>query len=367
MRPRFEKDLRSFGQVAKEELEIDQPSKTELDQLSSVVDWHLKRAAENQHTNILKQREIYDIQKEKQKIMNRFKELLTCLDDPKCHQEKREKDRFTKFDKEKNGFIYKDGNGKEQIATLGEIITDMDWGVTYYLDKKSVSRQVTKKYLLERAKYALNDLLDSQIIKSEVAGDITHEYKKLAYEAIKKERQNGGNLSGFVAEKIVKNLLKKMTFDEGLPFEIIEADVFQDVEQKIDFIIRRKEKVRGVGVEAGDKVHDIGIQFSINPNAEEKKKYQVERSKSRLTKEDRIDDIVLVIFPIQTVNHLRHEWNRNGKQSGGPDKLLDKKTAEKIFKNLLKNIFTDEEIETYWEKVSGKFLEVVASSLAEQV
>ncbi|MEK7463178.1 MAG: hypothetical protein AAB621_02350, partial [Patescibacteria group bacterium] len=165
----------------------------------------------------------------------------------------------------------------------------------------------TKKELLE--------LLDYQIIKSEVGGDIAHEHRQKAYQNVESERKSGQTKErwGFISETIVRNFLKKLSIDQDAPFQIREADVFQDVEQKIDFIIHRNQRLRGVDVEVDDKAKDVGIQFSINTREAERKKYQVEKSKKRLKESgESIDDIVLVIFPFL----LPANFVKIGKRSG---------------------------------------------------
>ena len=57
----------------------------------------------------------------------------------------------------------------------------------------------------------------------------------------------GSEQQGIIAEKMVKNFLKKLSMDTDADFEIIDADVYQDVEQKVDFIIHRKNKDKNKG------------------------------------------------------------------------------------------------------------------------
>jgi hypothetical protein len=152
-----------------------------------------------------------------------------------------------------------------------------------------------------------------------------------------------------------------------LPFEIREADLFQDVEQKIDFIIRRKEVSRGVEVSTSDKYMDIGVQFSINPEAYQKKQKQVEKSKERLIAEkSQIQDIMLVCFPLKFISALRGQWESAGKPSGGPAMFLTQKEAYTIFSNLLMGVFTNEEINNFWEKAKHIFKRGGQSLMADE-
>ncbi|MCX6741234.1 MAG: hypothetical protein NTY61_02440 [Candidatus Parcubacteria bacterium] len=121
MRPRFEKDLKAFAEVAKDESRLEVGSSGGLDDLATVLNWHLEKAAERQHTNLETQKTIYDIQKKKQQIMQHLKEQLACLENPECQIEKMANGRSTQFDETLNFFKYADDNGKEKIASFGEL------------------------------------------------------------------------------------------------------------------------------------------------------------------------------------------------------------------------------------------------------
>lgn len=363
MRQRFEVDLRNINEVAKDDLKLEADSEKDNDEekiknISDVLNWHLVKIAEKQHTDVDVQREIYEIQKNKQEIMQKLKKDLSCVDDPDCNIEGENKNRTAYYDNEKNFFVYTDDNGEKWLATFGEIVTDMNWGIVYDLDKKTTSRKFLKKYLVERAKKEIFELLDSQIIKSEISGDFSDHFKKKAYNALRYEKMTGviNERWGFISEKMVKSFLVKLSLDIDLPFTIKEADVFQDVEQKIDFIIHRKTKNRGVGVETKEDVRDIGVQFTVNPMAREKKITQVNKSVQTLrSNNENIQDIALVIFPLNMAVDLKNAWEESGRPSGGPDRYIEKKQAQFLFKTLLKDIFNPEEISEYWEKVEKNF------------
>ncbi len=331
------------------------------DNLSVILDWHFEKAAERQHTNKDVQKEIYDLQKRKQEIMARLKAQLACLDNPECQVEAEPGARPATYNPEENNFLYFDDKGDDRNATFGEIIADIEWEVYYDLDR-SAPRAMQKRYLTECAKGKLRELLDIQIIKSEVAGDLIDPVKKNTYEIVRADREAGRDKlsGGFIAEGIVKSLLKKISIDrKDLPFEIYEGDVFQDVEQKIDFIIHLKERRRGVDVEANDNTEDIGIQFTTDALAEERKKKQIEKSKQRLaTEHERIQDIALVIFPIKQVKILKDKWVKRGRVAGGPSKLLNRDSAGKLFRGLLNGLIPQDEIEAEWQKVQSDFREV---------
>lgn len=298
--------MRNFSEVAKDELK--KPPGEELGDLSKVVDWHLDKAAEKYKNSSEVQRKIYDLQKEKQKIMERLKSDLACLDNPECDFERQEGERQTGFDSETKTFDYYDDLSQDQTATFGEILTDMDLGVNYHLDKKSVPRTMLKKYLIERAKKELFRVLNLQIIeggdKVNPMAALRWKYKT-PYSKIQNLKIEHQATRGFIAEVLVENFLKQLSIDNDLPFEIKEADVSQDVEQKIDFIICRKEKQRGVGAEADEAKKSIGIQFTVLKRKRSHKIKQVDEAKKALIAEGgHIQDIILVSVPLKAINGI---------------------------------------------------------------
>ena len=366
MRRRLEDDLRMFGELAKQEQEEieskkeeqpDQPGlDDELSSLAGAVDWHLSRAAKRQHTKLDTQQEIFDIQKTKQEVMNRLRERMACLDDPDCEPDHAKGSRSVEFDEGSKEFIH-----QGEPVSFSEIVTDLEWGIDYDLGKNDKARLATRKYYLEQAKDNLRDLLDQQITRSEVGSRDVHVWKKEAYQHHEEDRESGVDLkkSGIIAEKMVKNILKKASLDDDrLPFEVLDADIYQDVEEKIDFVIRHKERTRGVNVDAKDEVRDIAIQFSINPNAEFKKRKQVRRAKRQLMNRGDMDDLVLVVLPINFVQDLRRQWERDGRPAGGPDKLMNQAQAKELFRGVMKDVMPKKELNDTWSKVASRFSKV---------
>lgn len=370
MRERFEGALRAFSEDIKKLEELDKKDKTnengavnlELEILSEKIDGHLKKAADIQHTgkDLEVQKEIFDIQKKKQGIMKRLEDQISCLYNPECVMQKMEGDRDAVFDEKSGYFKYTDSKGNRgRSATFGEIMTDIDWGVTYSLDKITTPPRILKKYLVERARKELQNLLDLQIIKSETNRmELQGTFVQEAYLNVESGRESGESkeMGGFISETMVKNFLKKLSIDSNLPFTIKDADVFQDVNQKIDFIIHIKERARGVGVLASEKAEYIGVQFTINADAEAHKREQINRSVNQLrNRNDIVQDIALVVFPLRIARKLKSDWEYGGKPSGGPDRNLDIKTAEELFGKLLEDIFEPDEISKYWDKVKRNF------------
>jgi len=350
MRPSFETQLRQMNEIAKDKAKPDN-TEEQRKKMDIVLDYQIEKAAERFGTPEKTQATIFKLQKRKQKIMARLKEQLAEIDNP--------------FEKENiaegaNHVTYKDGqflSGRQEI-TLGELLTDGEWGLDYHLDPASVPRVVRKKYLIEQAKQEIMDLLDRQIVTNESQSKSIDELKKEGYvRMIASENQEQ---SGKYAEKMVKNLLKKISIDQNLDIEVIDADAYQDMELKIDFIIKRKMAARGVNVETNDEDR-IGIQFTStdSPEVVQKKERQIRQAKKRLGREEKIQDIALVSIPLRQIQAMVQEWKRNH-LPGGPDKLWNAGTRAEIFSKVMQNFLTGEEIAQCVAKIQLKPLRAAA-------
>jgi len=244
---------------------------------------------------------------------------------------------------------------KEMAITFGEVLTDLDWEIEYQFDPASVPRDFRKQYLVEQAKHKLKKLLDRQITRHEKDSKKIDELRRKAYTGLFEEQRDNRETKGHLAEKMVRNFLKKIAIDLNLSLEVFEADVHQDVEDKIDFVLRRRSYDRGVKVEEGEVKQDLGIQFTIDMriDTEFRKRKQLERAK-RLGSELNLDDLVLVRIDLNDlVIPAIRDWEKE-KPPGGPDRFLPSAIKRKIFFELLANIFTPKEIETAWQRVENK-------------
>lgn len=304
------------------------------------------------------QRDIYHLQEKKHEIMVRLKKQLVDLDSPEYGQELSNETRFVRYHEGK----YFDLEGGQ--LSLGALLTDSEWGINYNLDSRTVPREVRKKFIIAQAKLELQNFFDQQIIINETSRFHTDEFKREAYRHIKSEHEHGHESMGCVAEKMVRNFLKKLSINfPELDFEVEKADVFQDVQQKIDFIIHRRPHQRGVRVKVPAGVESAGIQFTTNLEAGNilKKEHQVDLSKQHLTREDAIDDIVIVTMPLEEIAPAYDRWKKK-KTSGGPDELWPEETKEQVFRNVTKGLMTAHEVDSQWEIVSGQKFTPVTSS-----
>lgn len=330
MRPGFRQSLESYQDVSRK-METEDPK--ELGKLGNVLDFFIKRAVESSGTSEQTQFEIFSLQQRKQKIMDRLKADLKALDNPE-----------TKFERQPGAYLIyghddkyfrSPEHGTDAELTAGEILTDSEWGLKYQLDPETMPRIVRKEFLIREAKRQLMELADQQIIKQETNRRGTDTGKREAYVRSAADKREKKFISGWVAEKMVKNLLTKLAIDEGLDIEVLDTDIYQDIDQKIDFIIRRKSHNRGVEVEAIPLGNRLGVQFTTDsrPETKERKLRQIRNAKFQLNRTDHIDDIVLVSVQFGYIQELWNKWSKT-QAPGGPDKLLDPDIKKQIVDQL---------------------------------
>ena len=246
------------------------------------------------------------------------------------------------FDKRKNQpvvFTPKIEEGDEVMenkTTMGEIISAMEWGEGFNLDKESfdkklVGRQIYEKYVLALTEQKTLNLLDQYILDKEIQenGEKGNVYNKEAYEGIK-ETKGVSNTSlkkaGVIAEKMVQSLLARVSIDDtNAKFELVRTNAYQDVELKIDFIVRKQSTTeQGIRVESAQDIKKV--QFTISNNTE--KLAQKERQVSKL------EDTIVISMPNLEVTAAFNKW-LNSDIVGGPDVFLDEETQKEIKAKML--------------------------------
>lgn len=356
MRKSFEGNLHQYNEIAKGEAEEKRSAResgvpADLQEIETVLAWETKKNASDRETSIAAQREIYAIQRTKQSIFEKLKNDLALLDeDPDAlHWEKSAK----KITATEGRLAVALPNGKVSEISEAELLTDGEWGIKYAPDE-NVPRNVRKRYLIETAKRKLRRRLNHQIFIDEIASQKTPALTKGAYSRKFEEEELEQKMPpGILAERMVDGLLKKISLGPDASFEVLEADVHMDVSKKIDFIIRRKSHSRGVGVEAENR-SDIGVQFTTSSNREKlnMKEEQLRRARSHLSKEDMVEDIVLISVPLVSVESVYEEWAKNP-APGGPEKLWSAEIKKTIFKKILSGMFSEEELEEQWLKAES--------------
>jgi hypothetical protein len=271
-----------------------------------------------------------------------------------------------------HGGFFVDIEGKLGMATLGDLIGDSALGIEYNIPIETIERQDAKTYALERAKIRLKTLLNRQLAlqEKERAHGKGKLYREESFKEAEKElhaKESGLEMhAGKQFEQDVIHLLKEVQYDvPELGVEVEEANVVQDMDEKIDFIVKIKEHHRGVCVEEsrflepeGKKQKEevlFGIQFTINTDAKEKKTKQIQESKARGIK-SKVDDILLIMVPMscREIGEAHAVWRAQGCPPGGPARLYAGTIRAEIVKKILEKIEKgkeeerDREVEKYF-------------------
>lgn len=238
---------------------------------------------------------------------------------------------------EDNQLYFIEKNGEKSPINRAEILSDGDWGIQYGFDT-SVDTRLQKEYILTDTKRKIQKKLNEQIMLDEIESRSTGEGVKKAYQEVYKKRDTPERQSGLLAEKMIKGLLSQYAHN-GAPFSIVDADIYQDVTQKIDFIVKVKTHTRGIEAQSDEKT--VGIQFTLNPNKQEKKLEQLQSAKA-YTK-GVVDDMMLVVLPLSDIQSIYDTWQEK-KTPGGPEGLWDTNTKQKILQGILQNLVSEDEI-----------------------
>jgi hypothetical protein len=350
MRYSFEQNIRGYNEIAKDRL-TRKLTDEQHERLRAELQSRLERAAYNRATKVKPQKEIYRLQEEKQGTMQWLDEQVAALDDLE-HVWERHPDQAVVVKTDEGYVVQGEGGDPDQPITIGEMITDMDWGVDYFLDPATVERNLRKRYFIELARHDIALTLDKQITIDETSSHHTHRALQDAYQ---KRSERSGLESGFLAESMVKSFLKKLSYDHDADFDILEADAFDDVTRKVDFILRRRKHHRGVGVEEVEKADRIGIQFTADMSREtrERKEAQLDRVRQHLRPDDEINDLILVAIPAPMIKQAYQAWKKD-KAPGGPDKLWDVRIQEQIFRGVMEGILSPTETEEEVRKIHDR-------------
>lgn len=305
-------------------------------------------------------KKIFDIQKEKQRIMDELYGKMQRIRRGKKIETAGQKT-TAEFDKENNLFVLKQGGKEPQIATLGDLITDASWGKEYEISE-SAPLEIKEAYYNKAASIKVSELFDKQITVNKLSSDSVDHGKKMAYTAIQEKSEKGIEKSaGLIFEKVLKNLLLQLQYDiPDWEIKVERADAAKDVEYKIDFIIKVANKRRGAKIqEENEKDIDsplvLGIQFTIIPSSAGRykhKEWQTQQAR-RYLQELKIDDLILISLPTDNreIKKKYKTWVELGEPVGGPERLYDTNTKITILKAVLQKMGIDDIIETQEEKL----------------
>jgi len=306
--------------------------------------------------------EIFDFQKEKEKLVEKMHQLLKIADEG-GEISFGEKDLIS---------VGLDDEGKYQTfgknpgnITKGDIAVASIWGKNLKLNSE-IDRKTKKEFILRETRREISKLWNKQLslmVKDSRETNHIKSIQGLEESAKYEENQEYEKIKGgHLAEKMVNSFFTKILENNDFPFSIEEADVYDDAIDKIDFYFHiKKEYTRGLNIEACGEEKDcieknnIGIQYTMNKDAIEKKKKQIESARKRVG----VDDIVLVTVPLDHISEALEKWKadkKNRSDFSGPERFLDDNLKEKLFKSLLSNLPKELNInsEEYWEKIKNQ-------------
>ncbi|MFZ6015831.1 MAG: hypothetical protein ACOYUZ_05795 [Patescibacteria group bacterium] len=344
MEPRFRRTLEKYSNLARQS---EQALEDEKVNIEAEVQEAIADEADKRMMAMQDQEKIYLIQQQKQKVMDWLHDRLREVDEGE-----------QKFEPKARPVKVKDGrlvwartDGTFTEVTEGMLLTDGIWDVEYALDPQTVPRTLRKKYYIEKARQILQRELDRQIAIDQQKSPLSDIMHRSGYAGLVGNRE-ALDSRGHLAERMVYSFFRKITADHDLPFEIVAANVYEDIQLKIDFIIRIKTRSRAVSVEGDEGIETIGIQFTLAHKRVGKQK-KIDRAKEHAKYIGLpIDDIVIVRMPIKQLNETFSSWSLN-KPPGGPDELWGDEVKAKLFKQVLKDLFLQEEIDLMWEKINA--------------
>lgn len=381
MRRGFEFALRQYnteiGEIEKAKITGDEQK---LQQETLELEKVLGRRAEASASSTENQREILEIQKEKREIFLELKKSFRDLEAGKLEDEpeliKLSYDSATRFLKGRSK------QGKEFLLTIGELFSNVEWDIFSNLDG-SVPRHIRKEYLFVRARKKIRDLLDAQILLEETANQRSERGRREAYKKMKEAIDEDRLVSGWIAENAVRGFLSCLAMDFGLRFEVDRADVFMDVDHKVDFVLRRPRYHRGVGIERedqsgresgegkqeelkesetdfdNDKNNGWGIQFTTSTTSLDlsRKRKQMLYARAYLP-ENKLKDLVLVSIPLGKVKNNYLRWLKSVKETGvsfgGPEQYWNERVQHELVDGLLKIFIPNKGLERIKQIISDR-------------
>lgn len=234
--------------------------------------------------------------------------------------------------------------GTTENLTIGDIVSARRWGIDINPTEKTIESGQEKK-LRKLINEKKSESIVYKHLNKELAEKLSEVYSKKdifissAYKKISERTGTESKQLGVVAEQIIIGVLERIAIDRSdLGLSVIEANAYQDVNNKIDFILATKHKKRGVGVNREDK--SIGVQFTTNIPKGEHKMEQIAKAKERGVD---VDDIVYVAIDQKELAGAIHTWEKDNKPISGPWKFLPSKIREQVTKNLFTGLLEEEQ------------------------
>ncbi|MCX6754593.1 MAG: hypothetical protein NTU81_02060 [Candidatus Nomurabacteria bacterium] len=255
--------------------------------------------------------------------------------------------KFVSYDKHNKGFFI--DNNRDEKFSIGQIVSARRYGINFCLPETLIQSGDGKKLIRIMLEKMSEDALYSKLNKelATVLSDKTQKSDALVSKAYGEIAERSGKESkqlGIMAEKIMMGVLERIAIDRSdLGISVREANAFEDVENKIDFIISSKHKVRGVGINRQDFTFEeksIGVQFTTNLSAKEHKYAQINKAKEKGVD---VDDIIYVELNPKILGEAVRKWETDGKKITGPFEFLSKDLQSQVIINLLKGTITEEQ------------------------
>ncbi len=315
--------------------------------------------------------DIFDIQKQKALIMERLKQERELINKDEQINGHGKINRAVSYKStaDESFFVVENGDKMEK-ASLGDLLTDLSYGIEHNIDSSQVPKNILREYIRQKAKIELGELFDLQLLSSDIERVKERNPRFAAFlEKQKKEKKKSynqptgydymENKSGLIFEKELSAMLKELEVDlPELELELIKPDVLTDIHRKIDFIIRLKSHKRGVyvekdeaNIEPSDKI--FGIQLTINTKPGKLWQKQAQVTKSKRQGFHKLNDLLLITIPRATQKIIKNyrNWKKMGKSTGGPARVYDAQTKLKILEQLLKGIGQGELIKNNKDKI----------------
>ncbi|MCX6735728.1 MAG: hypothetical protein NTZ13_01460 [Candidatus Parcubacteria bacterium] len=328
MKENFEEALRSLSEDIKQEDE--KKANKDLQKYSS------KNILMKETAGV-----VYEIQKEKQHVIDELHQKIQDVENDKEVSGFTEGEpRFVEWNKRAHRAMVVLPSGKRTPATVGELVTDGEWNLSYTLSGE-IPRDIRKRFITAEARRKIHNLADEQIIETEKERGLNPVFNHL------KENEKSGAKEmkdGFIAEKLVATYFEKNILDHDLPMKFERADVLEDLQERIDFKIYRPDRIRGVGT-------TTGVQLTIDTTYQTQNRKKGDIEKVKLENKSDVDDIVLVTLPLDHLRQKFSTWKNNEMRPGGPMKTWGDKEKKEIFRGVLYGIFPEKEISGMWESV----------------
>ncbi|HSI21029.1 MAG TPA: hypothetical protein VLA04_05025 [Verrucomicrobiae bacterium] len=357
MQEAFRHHLQKVNELAARELDATDPDEKEV--VEEDVDRALAEHALARIADLDSQYDIFEIQKEKQEIMRQMRAALHDVDNPDVGPYETARDAITVVYNEDNDcYAVKTPKG-EELLTEGEILANMEWGFRYALGSDA-PRSIRKRYIIEDSKQQLRQCLDQQIHLDEQSSARVDRLKKKAYRNLMEDREKSQEPPGVIAEKVIATFFNRLQHDSKLKFSFEQGDIYQDVTQKIDFIIKKNAHIRGVHTE--EEVDDTlpmasGIQFTLKQDADDlsHKQGQIDYSLREGGAKNEVSDIMLVSLSPKAQKGLFNAYNQFKEQkTHSVDRFIPKHIQEELFTHLLKGIFSPQQIAEQWQAINAK-------------